>query len=306
MRFRGLPAPKTHDIREDVAMETRRLGRTGHHSSVAILGAAAFARSTPEATRRAFDAAIAAGVNHLDIAPRYGDAERLVGPLLPAVRDRLFVACKTTRRNGDGARAQLEASLTKLGCDAFDLYQLHAVTTVDELDERAPAAEAILRARDEGLCRFVGVTGHDMGAPRAHAEAVRRWDLDTVMFPVNPRLWADADYRRDAEALLDLAAERDLGVMAIKSAAARPWHTDDPADRHSTTWYEPYTSGDDVARGVRFALSTPGVHAVCTAGDVDVLATSLAAANSYTAMDDDERAAAVAATRDEELIFPLR
>jgi len=294
-----------------VAMETRRLGRTGHHSSLAVLGAAAFARSDPDETRRAFDAALAAGVNHLDIAPRYGDAERLVGPLLPAVRDRLFVGCKTTRRNADGARAQMEASLATLGCDAFDLYQLHAVTTVDELDERAPAVGAILRARDEGLCRFVGITGHDMGAPRAHAEAVRRWDLDTVMFPVNPRLWADADYRRDAEALLELAAERDLGVMAIKAAAARPWPdgTDertDGAGRHATTWYEPYTAADEVARGVRFALSTAGVHAICTPGDVDVLATALDAANRYTPMDDEERAAAVAATRDEALIFPMR
>jgi aryl-alcohol dehydrogenase-like predicted oxidoreductase len=287
-------------------METRRLGRTGHLSSVAVLGAAAFARSNPEETGRVFHAALDAGVNHLDIAPRYGDAERLVGPLLPAVRDRLFVGCKTTRRNGDGARAQLEESLTTLGCDTFDLYQMHAVTTVDELDDRAPAAEAILRARDEGLCRFVGVTGHDMGAPRAHAEAVRRWDLDTVMFPVNPRLWSDADYRRDAEALLDLAAERDLGVMAIKAAAARPWRTDEQAERHATTWYEPYTGADEVARGVRFALSTPGVHAFCTPGDVDVLRAALEAANSYTPMTGDERADAISATRDEELIFPMR
>jgi aryl-alcohol dehydrogenase-like predicted oxidoreductase len=287
-------------------METRRLGRTGHLSSVAVLGAAAFARSNPEETGRVFHAALDAGVNHLDIAPRYGDAERLVGPLLPAVRDRLFVGCKTTRRNGDGARAQLEESLTTLGCDTFDLYQMHAVTTVDELDDRAPAAEAILRARDEGLCRFVGVTGHDMGAPRAHAEAVRRWDLDTVMFPVNPRLWSDADYRRDAEALLDLAAERDLGVMAIKAAAARPWRTDEQAERHATTWYEPYTAADEVARGVRFALSTPGVHAICTPGDVDVLRAALEAANSYTPMTGDERADAISATRDEELIFPMR
>ncbi|HET7652333.1 MAG TPA: aldo/keto reductase [Acidimicrobiales bacterium] len=287
-------------------METRRLGRTGHLSSVAVLGAAAFARSNPEETGRVFHAALDAGVNHLDIAPRYGDAERLVGPLLPAVRDRLFVGCKTTRRNGDGARAQLEESLTTLGCDTFDLYQMHAVTTVDELDDRAPAAEAILRARDEGLCRFVGVTGHDMGAPRAHAEAVRRWDLDTVMFPVNPRRWSDADYRRDAEALLDLAAERDLGVMAIKAAAARPWRTDEQAERHATTWYEPYTAADEVARGVRFALSTPGVHAICTPGDVDVLRAALEAANSYTPMTGDERADAISATRDEELIFPMR
>src|SRR5689334_3643400 len=128
-------------------METRRLGRTEHRSSVAILGGAAFAVATPESTRSAFDAALAAGVNHLDIAPRYGAAEELVGPLLPAVRDRLFVGCKTTRRNADGVRAQLENSLSLLGCDQFDLYQMHAVTDLAELDSRADAAAAILRAR---------------------------------------------------------------------------------------------------------------------------------------------------------------
>ena len=102
---------------------------------------------------------------------------------------------------------------------------MHAVTDLAELDARAGAVEALLAARDEGLCRFVGITGHDLSAPAAHAEALRRYDLDTVMFPVNPRLWADADYRRDAEDLLEEAARRDVGVMAIKAAAARPWGT---------------------------------------------------------------------------------
>ena len=204
-------------------MQTRRLGRTGHFSSLAILGAAAFWDSAPEVSAEAFEAALRAGVNHLDIAPQYGRAQELLGPLLPAVRDRLFVGCKSLRHSADGVRAQLEESLSLLGCDSFDLYQLHAVTSVDELDRRSGAAQAVLRARDEGLCRFVGVTGHDLTAPAAHLEALRRYDLDTVMFPVNPRLWADPDYRRDAEALLAECARRDLGVMAIKAAAARPW-----------------------------------------------------------------------------------
>jgi aryl-alcohol dehydrogenase-like predicted oxidoreductase len=272
-------------------MERRRLGRTEHESSVAILGAAAFWDATPEQAERGFTAALGAGVNHLDIAPRYGDAERIVGPLVPAVRDRVFVACKTTRRHPDGVRAQLEESLDKLGCDSFDLYQLHAVTDLDELETRVEAAETILQARDEGLCRFVGVTGHDLGAPAAHAEALRRWDLDTVMFPVNPRMWAEPQYRADAEALLDLAAERDVGVMAIKAAAARPWSDDD--DRWATTWYEPYRDEPDLERGIRFALSTPGVHAFCTPGDAGLLPRVLAAAGDYTPLDDDEREAAM-------------
>ena len=283
-------------------MQTRRLGRTGHWSSVAILGGAAFGTSNPEETEEAFQLALDAGVNHLDIAPQYGEAQRLVGPLIPAVRDRLFVACKTLRKNADGVRARLEESLQLLGCDYFDLYQLHAVTSLEVLDERAAAAEAILRARDEGLVRFVGITGHDVTTPGAQAEALRRYDLDTVMFPVNPRMWADAQYRADAESLLELARERDCGVMAIKAAAARPWGD---RERSRTTWYEPYTSHDHVQRGVNFTLSVEGVHAFCTPGDVPLLPTVLKAAEAFTPMTPQERPAASAELAAEPLIFPI-
>ncbi len=283
-------------------MQTRRLGRTGHFSSLAILGAAAFWDSAPEVSAEAFEAALRAGVNHLDIAPQYGRAQELLGPLLPAVRDRLFVGCKSLRHSADGVRAQLEESLSLLGCDSFDLYQLHAVTSVDELDRRSGAAEAVLRAREEGLCRFVGVTGHDLTAPAAHLEALRRYDLDTVMFPVNPRLWADPDYRRDAEAVLAECARRDLGVMAIKAAAARPWGARPHAQ---DTWYEPYTTPDEVARGVRFALSVDGVHAFCTPGDLGVLPLALEAANRFEALDAGGLAAAAGQVAGEPHIFPM-
>jgi aryl-alcohol dehydrogenase-like predicted oxidoreductase len=281
-------------------VETRRLGRTDHRSSVAVLGGAAFWDSDAESTEAAFSAAIDAGVNHLDVAPQYGRAQELLGPLIPGVRDRLFVGCKTLRHNRDGVRAQLEESLELLRCDSFDLYQAHAVTSLEELDARRDALETILAARDEGLCRWAGVTGHELTAPAAHLEALRRYDLDTVMFPVNPRLWADADYRRDAEALLEEATRRDVGVMAIKAAAARPWagrpHT-------SGTWYEPYTADEEVARGVRFALSVPGVHAFCTPGDVEVLRRALMAAQQFEPLDEEQRAAAAAEVAAEPLIF---
>jgi hypothetical protein len=128
------------------------------------------------------------------------------------------------------------------------------------------------------------------------------------MFPVAPRFWADDSYRADAEALLALCEERDLGVMAIKAASARPWTAregDDGEPRHATTWYEPYTDPESVARGIRFALSTPGVHAFCTPGDLNVLRTALDAAGAFAPMDEDERAAAAAATASEGLIFPI-
>ena len=283
-------------------VERRRLGRTGHESSLAVLGAAAFAQADAALTSSVFAAALDAGINHLDIAPSYGRAEQVVGPLVPAVRDRLFVAEKTLRHDPAGVRAQLEASLEALGCDHFDLYQAHAVTDVDELGRRQGAFEAIFAARDEGLCRFVGITGHGLDAPRAHTEALRRYDLDTVMFPVNPRLWSDAAYRADAEALLELTAQRDVGVMAIKAAAARPWGE---REHHATTWYEPYTGAAEVARGVRFALSVPGVHAICTPGDIGVLRSALAAAASFVPMDEPARAASSSEVAGEPHIFPM-
>ncbi len=283
-------------------VERRRLGRTDHHSSVAILGGAAFWDGDPETTAASFAAALAAGVNHIDVAPQYGQAQDVMGPLIAPVRDQLFVACKTLRHDPDGVRAQMEDSLTLLQCETFDLYQLHAVTDMAELDARDRAVRAILAARDEGLTRWVGITGHEHTAPAAHLEALKRYDLDTVMFPVNPRLWSDPEYRRDAEALLEYAAEHDVGVMAIKAAAARPWAG---RERTASTWYEPYTSADEVDRGVRFALSTPGVHAFCTPGDTGVLATALLAAAGDTSMDEGERQAAMDAVAQEPSIFPM-
>jgi aryl-alcohol dehydrogenase-like predicted oxidoreductase len=283
-------------------METRRLGRTGHHSSVAILGAAAFWEATPDDAAAGFRLALDRGVNHLDIAPQYGDAEVRIGPLVPAVRDRLFVGCKTQRRNPDGVRAELERSLERLGTDHFDLYQLHAVTSLEVLDERAAAAEAILRARDEGLVRFVGVTGHDLGAPAAHLEALRRYDLDTVMFPVYPRVWGEPAYRADAEALLTECASRDVGVMAIKAVAHRPWPG---AKRKGSAWYEPFDDPAAIDRGVRFALSTPGVQAFCTPGDAAILPLVLDAADRATPMSPAQRTDAIDEMAAEEIIFPL-
>jgi diketogulonate reductase-like aldo/keto reductase len=292
----------SREVRETERMQTRRLGRTGHHSSLAILGGAAFWDSTPAETEAALALALERGVNHLDIAPSYGRAEELVGALLPGVRHRLFIGCKTTRRSGEGARAQLEESLGRLGCDRFELYQAHAVTDLQVLDERAGAIEAMLRARDEGLCDWVGITGHDLGAPRAHLEALRRWDLDTVMFPLYPRVWADPTYRAEALELLAECARRDVGVMVIKAVAWRPWG---PDETRVGPWYRPHADPTGIARGVRFALSVPGVAGFCTPGDAGLLPAVLDAAVAFEPMDDDERETVTRDTASDEIIFPL-
>jgi len=283
-------------------METRRLGRTGHSSSVAILGGAAFGSVTQGEAEAPFHQALAAGVNHLDIAPRYGQAESVVGPHIPAVRSELFIGCKTAERSRDGAQADLARSLELLGTDHFDLYQCHAITDLDELDRAAPAFEVIMQARDEGTAHFAGVTGHDLGAPRAHLEAVKRYDLDTVMFPIYPRVWADPVYRSDAQALLAHCAEHDVGVQVIKAIARRPWGDTEPFAR---CWYEPQTEQAAIERGVGFALSTPGVHAFATVGDLDLLPRVLDAANNYEPWSAEDRAAVEGTMDNEPLIFPI-
>jgi aryl-alcohol dehydrogenase-like predicted oxidoreductase len=296
-------------------MERRRLGRTGHESSVAILGGAMFWAASTDEARPAFELAMRRGVNHLDIAPQYGLAQAAVGPLLPPVRDRWFVAAKTLRSHPDGVRAQFDDSRRLLGCEVLDLYQAHGVTSLAALDERGAAIEQILRLRDEGGCRFAGITGHDLDAPLTFLEALRRYDLDTVMFPVYPRLWADPGYRDAAEELLRVCTARDIGVMAIKAAARRPWAdgrplTDvidghpDTAARWATSWYEPQ-SGDRLQAGIDFALSTPGVHAICTPGDMGLLPLVLDAVDAHRPLDDDQRHAAIDAMRHDDIIFPI-
>ena len=282
-------------------VQTRRLGRTAHDSSIAILGGAAFAMDSPEEAGALLHEALDAGVNHLDIAPGYGSAERAVGPHLKAIRRRLFLACKTAETERDWALRRLDRSLERLQVDELDLYQAHGVTSLEVLDQRDEAFAVILEARDRGLTKFVGVTGHDLGAPRAHLEAIRRYDLDTVMFPVYPAVWADTGYRADVDALLAECAERDVGVMAIKAVAWRPWGDRTP---DAISWYEPHRTDDAIERGVRFALSTPGVHAFCTPSDPATARRAIWAASRYEPLTPEERTGAVEEA-DREAIFPI-
>ena len=282
-------------------METRRLGRTGHQSSLAILGGAAFAMDSPDEAEALLHEALEAGVNHLDIAPGYGQAERAVGPHMGAIRQRLFVACKTAETERDWALRRLDRSLERLQVDQLDLYQAHGVTSLEVLDQRDEAFQVILEARDRCLTRFVGVTGHDLGAPAAHLEAVRRYDLDTVMFPVYPAVLADDAYRADVDALLAECAERDVGVMAIKAVAWRAWGDRTP---DALSWYEPHRSDEAIEGGVRFALSTPGVHAFCTPSDPTTARRAISAASRYEPLTSAEHADAIV-DADRETIFPL-
>lgn len=284
-------------------MEKRRLGRTGHMSSVIIFGTAAFWEIDQQGANAALDMARAAGVNHIDVAPQYGLAEERLGPWLEQRRDQFFVGCKTLERERDAAWAQLHESLGKLRTDHLELYQLHAVGTFEELDKAfAPggAIEALARARDEGLTRWLGITGHGLQAPAVHAAALERFDFDTVMFPIHPRLYADADYRRAAERLLDLCARRDVGVMIIKAVTKGPWGEKPKA---YNTWYEPYDKQREIEQGVRFALSQHPVTGIPSAGDVRLLPMVLEAGKNFQPMNAVEQAALIEASRVLEPLF---
>lgn len=274
-------------------MERRRLGRTGHMSSVVTFGAAGIGRVEQDVADRAIEVALDHGVNHVDVAPSYGDAELRLRPWMPRVRDRVFLGCKTRERTWEAARAQLHRSLERLGTDRLDLYQLHSVGKLPDLDECTAAGgalEALVEAREQGLVSWLGITGHTHDAPRTHLEALRRFDFDTVMFPLNFVLWSIPEYRHDAEALLRACRERDVGVHVIKSVAKDPWG-DRP--RTHTTWYEPFTDQAVIERAVAFVLSQP-VTTLCSAGDVTVLPKVLAAGERFRPLALEEEQALVA------------
>ena len=283
---------------------------------MAVLGGAACWAASVDEAGDWLQVALDRGVNHLDIAPQYGAAESVVGPHLAARRDEIFIAGKTLRAHPDGVTEQFDTTRRLLHAEVLDLYQAHAVTTFEELDRRSSALERILAFREQGRTRFAGITGHDLEVPRVHLEALRRFDLDTVMFPVYPALWARPEYREPAEELLAVCAERDIGVMAIKAAARRPWADQRPladaiagepatAGRWASSWYEPQHSDEELDQGVHFALSVPGVHAFCTPGDIALLPAVLASGERFSPLDEAGRAAAVDAMAAEQLIFPM-
>jgi aryl-alcohol dehydrogenase-like predicted oxidoreductase len=276
-----------------VAMEKRRLGRLGHQSSVLIYGAAALGDVPQDEADRSIDEAVEGGINHFDVAADYGDAELRLGPWMSDLRDRIFLATKTGQRERESAWREIHASLQRLQTDHVDLLQLHAVGDLHEL-ERATgpdgALEAAIRAREEGLVGAIGITGHGHEAPATHLEALRRYDFDTVLTPLNPVLWRDEVYRADYLALVAEVQRRDVGLMTIKTVSRRNWP--DEAGRGFSTWYEPYADQARVTAAVSWVLSRSEVTGIPTAGDVRLLPLLLAAEqNRETPTEADRRLA---------------
>jgi predicted aldo/keto reductase-like oxidoreductase len=254
------------------AVQQRRLGRLGHQSSVLIYGAAALAEVDQDTADASVRLALDAGINHFDVAASYGEAELRLGPWMPTIRDRIFLATKTGLRDREAAWTQVNRSLERLQTDHLDLIQIHAVGELEELDlvtRPGGSLEAVVRAREEGLAGAIGITGHGHQAPATHLEALARFPFDTVLTPLNYVLGQDPAYVADYQALVAEVQAQDAGLMIIKAASRRNWP--EPVEHGYSTWYEPFDDQERITAAVAWVLSHPEVTGIATPGDVRLL-----------------------------------
>jgi aryl-alcohol dehydrogenase-like predicted oxidoreductase len=262
---------------------TLPFGRTSHHSSRIVFGAAALSRASQEQADLALEQLLASGINHIDTAASYGDAELRIGPWMERHRERFFLATKTGERRYEAARAEIRRSLERLRTDRLDLIQLHNLVKEDEWElamGRAGALRAACEAREEGLVRFIGVTGHGTRVAAMHRRSLLRFPFDSVLLPYNFAMMQNPEYAEDFEALLALCGERGVAVQAIKTVARRRW----PEGREpaTDTWYEPLVEPDHLRAAVHWALARPGIF-LNSAGDLSLLGPMIEAALSFEA-----------------------
>jgi aryl-alcohol dehydrogenase-like predicted oxidoreductase len=258
-------------------IQRQPFGRTGHSSTRVIFGGAALGRVSQARADQVLDLLLRYGINHIDTAASYGDSELRIGPWMKDHRDHFFLATKTDERTRDGAWDELQRSLDRLQVDHVDLWQMHYLVDPAEWQiAMGPggALEAFVEARDRGLVRFLGVTGHDLAIAAMHQRSLARFDFDSVLLPYNYPLMQNPVYAADFETLLDLCRQRDVAVQTIKSLTRRPWG-DIPHDH--ATWYQPFDTQPDIDRAVHWVLGRPGIF-LNSAADVDLLPMVLDAA----------------------------
>jgi aryl-alcohol dehydrogenase-like predicted oxidoreductase len=243
-------------------LEKRRLGRTGQMSSIITFGSYALYGVKQKEADAAIDMALHASINHVDVSPIYGQAEARLGSWFKRHGNSFFLGCKTTERTKTGAWEGLKRSLETLHVDHFDLFQFHGVKNNTELNTilgSGGALEAVLEAKKQGLVRFIGITGHH---PPLFNEALKRFDFDTVMFPLNRVHAAHFNDWNDWRALLKTARQKDVGVLAIKSVAKRVWEDGAEAKHKYNTWYEPFDEAGEIEKSLRYTLSQEITSAV--------------------------------------------
>jgi aryl-alcohol dehydrogenase-like predicted oxidoreductase len=268
-------------------IEKRPFGRTGQMSTVTLFGAAALSRATQAEADRVLDILLEYGVNHIDVAARYGDAELRIAPWMARHRHEFFLATKTGKRLYQDARDEIHRSLDRLRVDAVDLIQLHALWHPDDWDlAMGPggALEAAIEAREQGLVRFIGVTGHGWTIAAMHTRSLEQFDFDSILLPYNYVMYGNERYREDFDAVLHLCEQRQVAVQTIKAIARGPWAT---TDKVRNTWYQPLEEQADIDRAVHWVIGRPGIF-LNTAGDVHLLPKILDAARRYEKRPDDD------------------
>jgi aryl-alcohol dehydrogenase-like predicted oxidoreductase len=274
-------------------IERAPFGATGHESSRVIFGAAALARAAKADADRTLELVLEHGINHIDVAASYGDAELRVAPWLK--EHRFFLATKTGKRTYAEAKEEIHRSLERLGVDRFDSIQLHNL--VDAVDWEIAlgaggALEAAIEARDEGLVAFIGVTGHGLSIPKMHSRSLERFGFDSVLCPYNYVQMQDPRYAETFDELARTCADRNVALQTIKSLARAPW---EGREHTAATWYEPLTEQADIDLAVHWVLGNPQAFLVTT-GDVEILPRLLDAAERFERRPGDEEMRALGTT----------
>jgi aryl-alcohol dehydrogenase-like predicted oxidoreductase len=281
-------------------MRKRLLGKTGEELSVVGFGGIAVMDETPAEASRLVAQAVERGINYFDVAPSYGNAEEMLGPALQPYRSEVFLACKTLERTAERALRELDESLARTRSDYFDLYQLHAVSTLEEVEEitRAGGAlEGVVQAREQGLVRFLGFSSH---AEEGALALMDRFPFDTILFPFNWVSWHQSDFGRR---VLESAQERGLGILALKSLARRKLREGEERPR-AKCWYYPAESFDEASLALRFTLSRP-ITAAVSPGHEELLWWACDAADELEPLTEAEEAEAARRSTAFEPIFPL-
>ncbi len=271
-------------------------GSTGHESTRTIFGAAALGSLTQAEADPTLELLLEHGINHIDTAASYGDSELRLAPWLAQHRDRFFLATKTGQRDRAGAREEIHRSLERLGVDQVDLLQLHNLVDVIEWEtalREGGALEAAIEARDQGLVRFIGVTGHGLTVANMHRRSLERFPFDSVLLPYSYVQMRDDHYASEFETLATLCAERGVAMQTIKAITLAPW---DGREQTAATWYEPLREQDDIDLAVHWVLGRPGVF-LNTVGDVALLPKVLDAASRHASRPSDETMDELAARR---------
>jgi aryl-alcohol dehydrogenase-like predicted oxidoreductase len=261
-------------------IEKRPFGRTGHMSTVTIFGGASLMRGTERDADLALEALLKYGVNHIDTAPRYGDAELFIGPWMDKHRKEFFLATKTSKRTYSEAREEIRRSLDRLRVNQIDLIQLHNLGHPDEWDKAlgpGGAIEAAMEAREKGWVRFIGVTGHGWMIAAVHKRSVKRFDFDSVLLPYNYLMHLNERYRNEFDEVTRICQENNIAVQTIKSIARGPWGVT-PQNRN--TWYQPLEEQEDIDRAVHWVLGRPNIF-LNTVGDIKLMPKVLDAATRF-------------------------